>query len=259
MAVKEKTCFVYLVICLATGKGYVGITSRTVHQRWKVHCRDARKGQGFLLHAAIRKHGEDRFSIRTLNEASSWAEACELERSAITEHGTFGEGGYNLTIGGDGTAGLEKSTATRALLSASAKDQWANEESRARMVEALKTGWSDPDARSRLRAALKEASDRPDVKARRSDAMKKRMADNNDQVRMTAKIRANRPEAVAQQSARMAQSWQDPVARARHVSAIKLMWADPEKKEKLREALRRAWVNRKARQSADAAAEGAQP
>ena len=241
---------IYMITCLATSKGYVGITSRTVLQRWKVHCRDAKKGQGYYLHAAIRKHGKDQFSIRTLATASSWNDACALECAAIAEHQTFGERGYNLTTGGEGAMGREKSTATRALLSASAKNQWAGGDGRARMVESLKVGWSDPDARARLKAALIEASGRPEVKARRSAAMKKRMADTKEQVRMAAKKRANRPEAVAQQSERMKQHWQDPVAMAGQVAAMKRVWADPEKKEKMREAMRLAWVTRKARAAA---------
>lgn len=254
---KSKAFSVYMITSEVAGKSYVGITSQKLERRWKAHCRDAANGRGFLLHAAIRKYGQDQFLIRVLDTASSWDEACQMERMAISKYGTFGERGYNLTAGGDGAPGREKSADTRAVHSAAAKNQWAEEASRQRMVESLKAGWANPDAKARLRAALKASGTRPEVKARRSAAMKKRMADTKEQVRISAKKRANKPEAVALQSARMTQHWQDPAAMARQVECMKRMWADPEKKERIRESLRKAWIARKARESAPP--QGAQP
>lgn len=252
MAVTGKMFSVYMVTSVVSGKRYIGITSRTVAQRWKAHCRDAKNGAGFHLHAAIRKYGEDQFLIQVLSAAQSLEEACQLERAAIAKYETFGDGGYNLTIGGEGATGHVKSIETRALHSAAAKNQWADESSRKRMVDSLKSAWSDPEARARLRTALKAAGARPEVKAKRSAAMTKRMADTKEQVRMAAKERANRPDLVERQRERMTQHWQDQEVVARHAGFMQRMWADPEKKEQIRESLKKAWVARKARSAASA-------
>lgn len=247
MAVTERTFVVYMVTSTITGKRYVGITSRTVGQRWKRHCLDAKRGIGFHLHAAIRKYGEEQFVVEVLSTAQSLEEACQMECAAIARHGTFGERGYNLTIGGEGGMGAVRTREMRKAQSAATKKQWA--EGRTRMVESLKAGWSAPDAKARLQSALKAASARPEVKARRSAAQTKNMAnpETKAKVRLSAKNRANRPEAVAIQAERMKTYWQDPEAKARQADAMKSAWSDPETKEQWRESLRKAWVIRKAR------------
>ena len=78
------------------GKKYVGITSRSIKQRFNEHCKtDSYIGR------AIRKYGESNFSITQIDKSSNWEELCEKEVSYIKEYDSF-DNGYNQTIGGDG-------------------------------------------------------------------------------------------------------------------------------------------------------------
>ena len=57
---------VYLLTCAVNGKTYVGITKGSVERRVQKHRSDARKGAGWVLHAAMRKHGVDSFTAEIL-------------------------------------------------------------------------------------------------------------------------------------------------------------------------------------------------
>jgi group I intron endonuclease len=111
-----KTCNkfkVYLITNLVTGGQYVGITSTSISHRWRQHRFDARSGKKYRLHNAIRKYGEDKFTLEHIASAASEIELLETEKLLIAQYGTFGRGGgkgYNLTIGGGGTqgAGVER-------------------------------------------------------------------------------------------------------------------------------------------------------
>ena len=87
---------VYAITNQLNGKQYVGITTRTIEQRFSEHCK-ADSGIG----KAIRKYGKDNFTVHEIDKADTWAELCEKEIHYISEYGTY-KNGYNQTIGGDG-------------------------------------------------------------------------------------------------------------------------------------------------------------
>ena len=78
------------------GKKYVGITSRSIKQRFNEH----RKTDSYIGRA-IRKYGESNFSITQIDKSSNWEDLCEKEVNYIKEYNSF-DNGYNQTIGGDG-------------------------------------------------------------------------------------------------------------------------------------------------------------
>ena len=95
--------FIYLIINLIDGKIYVGQTRRTVQVRWREHVDYALRFASGNPHldAAIRKYGEETFSVETLAEASSLEELDELEIFWINRLGTLNRNlGYNLHSGG---------------------------------------------------------------------------------------------------------------------------------------------------------------
>lgn len=102
---------VYLITNRQNGKGYVGITSKSLELRMSNHIRDAFPGRRnsngtlYALHAAFQKYGEENFSIRELEPNLSLGEARARERFYIRELGTYGGGrgrrGYNQTEGGE--------------------------------------------------------------------------------------------------------------------------------------------------------------
>lgn len=96
----------YVITNLVSGKRYIGITRRALHRRWSDHKVSARKGVKTALASAIRKYGEEAFSIQHIASASSVDNLQALEIVLIRQEGTLAPGGYNLTTGGEGVRGL---------------------------------------------------------------------------------------------------------------------------------------------------------
>lgn len=58
---------IYLIENTINGHQYVG-RSVNIAKRWKDHLKSAEKGDGFLLHKAIKKHGIENFKFSVLEE-----------------------------------------------------------------------------------------------------------------------------------------------------------------------------------------------
>ena len=104
-----------------SGKVYIGKTSAgSVMDRWRGHCKNAKRGDICKLYNAIRKYGKNRFKIETICEVNtneddlSQVEICEIwiHKSYIDK-----TKGYNLTIGGEGSAGYVHSLDTKLKIS----------------------------------------------------------------------------------------------------------------------------------------------
>jgi group I intron endonuclease len=100
---------VYLVINEINGKSYIGQTVRGLQQRWRDHLSTALRRTSHFA-AAIRKYGESAFSIGVVGRATTKEKLDEIERNQIaaleSNNPYFG---YNLTLGGSGSAGYKKS------------------------------------------------------------------------------------------------------------------------------------------------------
>ena len=101
---------VYLVKNKQNGKGYVGITSRSLVDRLADHFNDAfpgkRRNGGRLIpfHAAIQKYGYEGFTIETLEDDLTLGEAQDQETHWIKKlftHATAHRTGYNVSWGGE--------------------------------------------------------------------------------------------------------------------------------------------------------------
>lgn len=95
---------VYKITNLVNQKAYIGITTRDPIDRWWEHCNSAKNGSDYFIHQAIRKYGEESFSIQVLAQTNSVEDLKELEIILIKQHGTHmsTQRGYNKTWGGDG-------------------------------------------------------------------------------------------------------------------------------------------------------------
>ena len=91
-----------------SGKVYIGKTSAgTVEERWNKHCWNAANGEKSKLYTAILKYGPGSFVVETVCEVNSNEDnLLQIEICEIWIHKSFGENGYNLTIGGDGLIGF---------------------------------------------------------------------------------------------------------------------------------------------------------
>lgn len=94
--------YIYKVTNKLNGKIYIGKTLFSIEERWKQHCRDSRKElkERRPLYSAIRKYGEENFSIEQIEECSD-SVVNERETYWIEWYGSF-KCGYNATLGGDG-------------------------------------------------------------------------------------------------------------------------------------------------------------
>tara|TARA_B110000483_G_C17775960_1_gene381683 strand:+ start:73 stop:567 length:495 start_codon:yes stop_codon:yes gene_type:complete len=85
---------VYQITNEVNGHTYVGFTSNKIKRRLSVHKYHAKRhwNDNTPLHNAIRKYGEDNFTIKTLYEG---ADALEQEDKYIKKYGY-----YNVQVGG---------------------------------------------------------------------------------------------------------------------------------------------------------------
>jgi len=118
------------------GKEYIGITKRTVGVRFAQHVNFARSSaKPCAVHRAINKYGADAVEVETLLVADM-KYLNVIEVAAIEAFGTKAPSGYNLTIGGEGTRGMDAET--RAKMGIANKGKKASAETKLRMSDARK-------------------------------------------------------------------------------------------------------------------------
>lgn len=93
----------YVITCIASGKQYIGITSRELRRRWIEHLSDSRrKPRANVLYKALQKYGSEGFTIEPICSARSWEDICAVEPILIQQWGTLVPDGFNLSPGGEG-------------------------------------------------------------------------------------------------------------------------------------------------------------
>lgn len=158
-------------IVAPNGKRYIGITSRKLSERWKVHRAEAKRSVEGHLQNAIRKYGVQSMRCLPLVYADDYEYLKELERKAIQVFGTKSPNGYNMTDGGDGVLGVI-----------------ITEEGRKRRRAAQQASFADPARRERHRQTQRD----PVLRARRSETQKRKMADPVFKARVHEKARLAR-------------------------------------------------------------------
>lgn len=108
---------IYILVNKITLKAYIRLTTKNLIYRLREHRDRARLGYKSHLYDATRKYGLDFFDYGVLEYCSNTKELEEAERDWIKRVGTVAPNGYNLTVGGQGTAGtLGKSDKWRAAM-----------------------------------------------------------------------------------------------------------------------------------------------
>lgn len=92
--------YIYSITNKANGKQYIGQTTGTVGRRWQAHCSAARGEAREPIACAIRKYGEDSFTVIQVLQANSQDQLDEEESVHIRDYGTLAPKGYNLESGG---------------------------------------------------------------------------------------------------------------------------------------------------------------
>lgn len=97
---------IYRVTNLKNSKIYVGQTIRELKNRLLQHYYDAfNHNSEVAFHRALRKYGFDNFEWKIIDSAETQGELNEKEIYWIEYCNSFGENGYNMTIGGGATSG----------------------------------------------------------------------------------------------------------------------------------------------------------
>ena len=120
-------------ISFPNGKDYIGLTNRTIEQRWYEHNKCAKSGDTRCLYNALRKYNMvDTFQMIVIDTAETNEELCEKEIAHIEINNShYKRGyGYNMTDGGDTTVGYEYTEKDREKMSKSQKKRFEDPEER---------------------------------------------------------------------------------------------------------------------------------
>lgn len=100
----NQTWIIYKITNNINGKAYIGLTSRTLEERWYAHCSKANSTDTHFAKAII-KYGKNNWTLTELeNSIKNKEDACLREIQAIAKYNTYKDG-YNSTIGGEGVSG----------------------------------------------------------------------------------------------------------------------------------------------------------
>jgi len=109
---------VYCIRNKENSKEYVGLTTRSLSDRWKQHIRESNKENSWEwntpLGNAIKKYGKDAFEVFIIAECISVDSMKQKEIELIESRKSLVQfGGYNISKGGDGRLGVKLSEETK--------------------------------------------------------------------------------------------------------------------------------------------------
>jgi hypothetical protein len=213
---------------------YIGQTIQGINVRWKEHLRDTKSGSNLPVHNAIRKYysknlEENKVNLELIDCAYSFEELNELEQKYILEYNSFKgnnpEGGYNLTIGGEGVKG----------------HSWTEEQREKFKIVQQKRKEERPDISVNHSKIMKQKyKDNPELGIQHSVKMKKLYDECPEKKENMSKIKKQQnkenPEMAKRQSELKLMSYEDKNANELKETLRQKslqQWSDPEKKEKL--------------------------
>jgi group I intron endonuclease len=127
---------VYKITNQVNGKVYIGVTTRTLHERWLEHTAPSRRI--FPLHKALDKYGKENFTIEEVLASENLDEILAKEIELISFYNSYDKGGYNATFGGEGG---NQTPETRAKISASKMGHSVSPELRKKLSDLNNQDW----------------------------------------------------------------------------------------------------------------------
>ena len=161
---------IYRVTNTVNGHFYIGQTKMPLAKRWSKHCSDARAGAGWVLAAAIRKHGKEVFVLDVIEECADKEALNAAETAWISKLQPM----YNACAGGGGLGspsqevrskislairGTKRSEEARKNMSAAQKGHPVTEETKRKIYEA--TAWYREQCRHNRLTRPKKRNTRP--------------------------------------------------------------------------------------------------
>ena len=225
---------IYCITCIQTKKRYVGVTIKTLEERWLRHVRSVsyKSGGCPALVNAIRKYGPDSFRKIVLCVTSTWAKARTLEKSWIRKLSSQQPNGYNISPGGKygpfHPSTLAKMSARRLAWTPEQLNSWRQK---------FKASYT-PEKRHQ--AGLKrEAAKTPE---RRREIARKAAASLTPEQR-SARVRLANSRKTAADWTRIGKKISESRTRAQRVAASRKSQAARSAKERS-ESVRKSWLNR---------------
>ncbi len=134
------------------GKSYIGQTVHSLRQRKHGHVSAALSVRDTTyFHRALRKYGSENFSWEILQECDTIEELNQLEIFYIGYYNTFGNNGYNLTVGGkSGLVGFKHTDESKRKMSEAQKGKKLSEETKRRMSKVQKNKVVSKETRRKI-------------------------------------------------------------------------------------------------------------
>ena len=133
---------IYLITNKINGNKYVGQTMYTAQKRWLQH-KQLSNTRNTYFRNAIMKYGVENFKVEILKVCRTKSEMNRVEKLYIIKLGTLRPGGYNLTLGGEGTPGHTVSKAGRLRMRKAHLGKKQTEEQKRRKSISLKLAWAE--------------------------------------------------------------------------------------------------------------------
>lgn len=142
--------FILYKLTFASGKLYIGQTTRRLQTRIAAHRRSVETGSMLAVHCAWRTHGEP--VVEVIAEYSSQEELHNAEKAAIQELNTLSPNGYNLSLGGE--TAPSKSPIVAKKIGEKSKGRVLDKNARELISAASKAHWQDPEYVKKVRSSL---------------------------------------------------------------------------------------------------------
>ena len=129
---------IYIISNKINDKKYIGSTTKNPEIRWKSHINGKSKCKA--INAAIKLYGVKNFTFEVIYNTKDFSELEKAEIYFIKEYNTFGENGYNLTMGGRGPNGYAHTPESKKLIKEKRKLQIMSDNFRKKASEHGKKG-----------------------------------------------------------------------------------------------------------------------
>lgn len=197
---------------------YVGLTTKSLEERFAQHIYAARVGTASALYRWMRKHAEDKIEIVNLLHACSHAEMNQQEVFLIEAYRSIGQADLNLTDGGTG--------GVTPLIIEKIKRTFATPEHKMMRSRITTEVWTRPEVKEMARRSRELSDAKPETKKNRSEAASLWQADPLIRLKQSEKAKAAiaRADVAARRSAAMLEVQKRPDVAKKKSEKMKAFW-----------------------------------
>lgn len=235
------------------GNGYVGQTIQTpFKKRIKNHINDTKQNSNLRFHNALRKFINEFCEkkvydlVEVIDIAYSFEELNWLEIFYIEKLNTYYKngGGYNMTLGGEGTNGYIITDECREILRQRTTMLWKTDNYRSKMEDA----YTD-ERKEILRINAFDMWNNAEMRTIMINGISKSITEKwNDPIYYEKMInalhnRAKNPEFIKKMSQIIKKVWENTDYREKQSQKRKELWEDPDYKEKVTNSMKQAHID----------------